>query len=73
MESKVYQNVLLRGVISKQKALELLSPKGWMENEVIVKYRGKDIIISRDDMEDVCIDLYDTELEEAVGGEFEEC
>ena len=71
---KVYRNVLLRGVISRETAettLGLLSKLGWMENEVIIKHRGKDIIISRDDMGDVCIDLYDTELEEAEGGEFE--
>lgn len=68
---RVLRNVLLKGVISREKALELLSPKGWMENEVIVKYRGKDIIISHDDMITICIDLYDSELEEAVGGEFE--
>jgi hypothetical protein len=75
MQIKVYRNVLLKGVISKEKALDLLSKSklGYMENEVILKWRGKDIIVSRDDMGDVCIDLYDTELEEAEGGEFEEC
>lgn len=73
MKTKIYRNVLLRGVISREKALELLSPYGWFEKEIILKYRGVDIIISRDDMGDFCIDLYDTELKEAKGGEFEEC
>ena len=78
MKFKVYRNVLLKGVISRETAettLGLLSKSklGWMENEVIIKHRGKDIIIYRDDMNNICIDLYDTELAEAVGGEFEEC
>lgn len=71
---KVFRNVLLKGVISKETAettLSLLSKGGWMEKEVIIKHRGKDIIIYHDDMNNICIDLYDAELAEPVGGEFE--
>jgi hypothetical protein len=66
MERKVFRNVLLKGVISKQRALDLLG----MELSVIVNIKGKDIIISRDDMEDINIDLYVDG--ENLGGELEE-
>jgi len=66
MERKVFRNVLLKGVISKRRALDLLG----MELSVIVNIKGKDIIISRDDMEDINIDLYVDG--ENLGGELEE-
>lgn len=72
---KVLRNVLLKGVISRETALGLLSKGDWMVNEVItkLKHRGKDIIIYHDDMNNICIDLYDPILGEVYGGEFEEC
>ena len=58
MKRKVYRNLLFKGVISIEKALELLSHKGWTENKVIVKYRGKDFIISRNDINNICIEIF---------------
>lgn len=67
----VLRNVLLKNVISKKKALELLNAKGITEYEVILKYRGKDIIIYRDDLNWVVVDLFDCELLESTGGLFD--
>ena len=64
--NKVYRNVLLKGIISKQRALKL---KG-LQNQVIVNIRGIDIIISVDDMYDIDIDIWKDD--ECLGGEFEE-
>jgi len=68
---KVLRNVLLKGVISKKKALELLNAKGWTDYEIIFNWRGKDIIITRDDMNCITIDLFDAKHLECVGGVFE--
>jgi hypothetical protein len=68
---KVLRNVLLKRVISKKKALELLNAKGVTEYEVILKYRGKDIIIYRDDLNYVIVDLFDAQLLESTGGLFD--
>lgn len=67
----VLRNVPLKNVISKKKALELLNAKGITEYEVILKYRGKDIIIYRDDLNWVVVDLFDCELLESTGGLFD--
>jgi hypothetical protein len=67
----VLRNVLLKNIISKKKALELLNAKGVTEYEVILKYRGKDIIIYRDDLNYVVVDLFDAQLLESTGGLFE--
>lgn len=62
---KVFRNVNLKGIISKDKALQLLG----LELNVICTVKGIEIEISRDDMNDVCIDYADEEL---CGGEFDE-
>lgn len=65
---KVYRNTKLKGVISRDKALELLNG----DLVKIIHYRKHDIIISIDDMYNIDIDLYDTENQESIGGDFEE-
>lgn len=50
---KVYRNELLRGVISKKRACQLLG----VEREVITIIKNKSIIISLDDFDNINIDL----------------
>lgn len=65
---KVYRNIKLKGVISKNRALALLGG----ERELITTIKNQYIIISRNDFEDINIDLYNMVLRESVGGAFEE-
>lgn len=63
---KVYRNELLKGIISKKRACQLLG----LEREVIVTINNKDIIISLDDFDDINIDML---IEgEPMGGLFDE-
>lgn len=63
---QVFRNVELKGVISKDKALDLLG----LERSVEVNIKDHDIMIYRDDMEDVWIDsVIDGE---SSGGTFDE-
>jgi hypothetical protein len=50
---KVYRNELLRGVISKKRACQLLG----VEREAITIIKNKSIIISLDDFDNINIDL----------------
>lgn len=50
---KVYRNELLKGVISKKRACQLLG----FDREVVVTIKNKNIIISLDDFDNIDIDL----------------
>lgn len=63
---RVFRNVELKGVISKDKALDLLG----LERSVDVNIKGYDINISKDDMDDVWIDSVIDD--ESSGGTFNE-
>lgn len=62
-----YRNTLLKGFISKEKAEQLLGG----ERAIVVTYRGTCMHISRNDFEDIVIDLYDIANEEPMCGEFD--
>lgn len=63
---KVFRNELLNGIISKDKAIEILG----LEREVNTRIKNIDIVIYRDDNENINIDIL--EEGEAKGGAFEE-
>lgn len=50
---KVYRNELLKGVIGKKRACQILG----FEREVTIKIKNKNIIISLDDFDNINIDL----------------
>lgn len=63
---KVYRNELLKGVISKKRACQLLG----FEREVVTTVKNIDIVISLDDYDNINIDmLIDGE---PMGGLFDE-
>lgn len=63
---KVFRNEVLKGIISKERALALLG----LELSVVVNIKGYDVIISRDDMDNINIDYL--EDGESAGGQFDE-
>lgn len=63
---KVYRNVKLKGIISKDRALQLVGVKSSIDVEI----KGFKINICKDDNYDVMIDYYD-EQNELAGGEFD--
>ena len=63
---KVYRNVKLKGIISKDRALQLIG----VELSIDVEIKGIKINISRDDNYDVSIDYYN-EWNELAGGAFD--
>ena len=63
---KVYRNVKLKGIISKDRALQLVGVKSSIDVEI----KGFKINICKDDNYDVMIDYYD-EWNELAGGAFD--
>lgn len=63
---KVYRNVKLKGIISKERALQLIG----VERSIDLEIKGIKINISRNDYDDVYIDYYD-EWNEQAGGAFD--
>ena len=63
---KVYRNVKLKGIISKNRALQLVGVKSSIDVEI----KDFKINICKDDNYDVVIDYYN-EFGETAGGEFD--
>lgn len=67
---KIYRNVKLKGIISKESAYSFYFRVSQFKPSYTL-YRGRYITVNRDDMGDLWVDIFDTDAMEPEGGEFD--